>query len=1101
MKTVKKISLSLLTVLMAISFTCFIGCAKSNNKSNKVSVQADLGLSDISCNVGESFILPIPKSDAYILSYDIEVKDGNTTIAILSEDDGGYTFETAGEYSVVYNAETDTQILVDDFTVSVSAGGAFAIDWLPETAGRFDTVELVDVYKNINGELLKANVVVTSPSGKTIDTTNKSVEFNEEGNWTFEFSAGEGDSKVTETKTVAVSLNSSDLFSFTSGGVKKTDNSTTLEGMGAKDKPLIANGLEMTFKGDGVIRFNNIIDLNNLSSSESLIELYAIPASVPDYTGYTEEKLPGETYPSGGYTHGTANFTKFEIRLTDIYDSSNVVIITFFYMPTYSYWNWTEGFINIGDEDKCYAINEGKLGVAQYGANNVGAVGSYSFYGEGNLPFNVQIDYATKCFYSNLRGAGQVLVLDYSDSSRLGAANVWKGFTTGECYMELSFPTVSKDSSILITEVLGVSLADTKPADSEGPQITIDKSNFEDGITPTAKVGTAYKVPSATAFDKISGECSVLYNVKNASGETVNIENGAFVPSAVGNYIITYTAKDFYGNDSELTLTVIAAETLSNIVITPKESYEFFAGIDALKPEFEVTGGSGKKQLAISYYLNDKEIKDNEGWLSFSESGTLKVKFTITDYLGTREETVSYMVATQNKPIISDVVLPYALYVGQEYVFPKAEAYDYKNNKSVDVNISVNGTYLKTNRKYTPKESDGDTLYVTYSALANGELETKTYTTKVIAYNIFSHMTIDGMVNTEVSGRYTQITSSSDFTISFAYPVSDSQLKFALGGVSEKDNFSSIKITAKDAGDSKKAITAEIKKGTSGKWTVVIGSASYSASFDWVNTSNENAESIIASIMDGNLKLTNANNVLIDNFPIEKWDNGTSFSGFTSGGAYLTIKFAGVDGETSVKLFGFANQTYAKSSSMSEPTTSLLGDLSSGVVELNTIIEIPKAVGFSVISYDVSVSFIVTDKNGNTVLSGDGKVGGSFTCDALGMYICTFTAIDNVNGISSEVQYYFEVRDVESPTVAIDSNLGKAKLNKDFKIKSATVTDDNGAANCTVKVFVIDLNYNSHDVTDTMKYNATETGRYKVVYMAMDEAGNIGIATSYFTVQ
>lgn len=1106
MTKIKKIIISILSILTVLSIACFVGCSnnknKGGNKTEKNSREADIGLPDNAvCNVGEVFVLPVPVTQENVLSYKIEVKQSDSLITELTEDNSAYTFNTAGEYSLVYNAETEKEILVDNITLTVSGGGAFAIDWLPEKVGRFDTVKISDVYKNIDGQSVKADLTITSPSGITIEPKNGVVEFNEEGDWTFEFSVGSGSNKITESKTVAASLNSSDLFSFTSGAVRMTDEKSAPDGMGARNNPLNAKGVEMTFKGDGVIRFNNMINLNDLSVTDSLIELYAIPASVPDYTGYTEDLLPGEKYPSGGYTHGTANFTRFEIKLIDAYDSNNAIIITFFYMPTYSYWNWNEGFVNVGNKNAAYAISDGKLSAGQYGANNVGAVGSYSFYGEGNLPFNVQLDYASKQFYSNTRGKGQVLILDYSDASKLGAANVWKGFTTGECYMELSFPTVSKESSVLITKVLGVSLENKKPADVKEPKIIIDYSEFENESVPMAKVGAEYKIPSASAFDEIGGKCDVTVAVKDSSGNDVKITNGKFVPLSTGSYSIVYSAKDFYGNTTTKNLTVTARETVEDITVSPLSEYEFYAGADTLEPQFTISGGSGKKQYTVGYFLNGKEIKPSDGWLSFGETGTLEIKFSITDYFGTHEKTVTYEVGAQNKPVLSDIVLPYALYIGKEYQFPKANAYDYKNESFVDVDIFVNGAILGKDRKYTPKESDGKQLTVTYSAAANGVLETKSYSVKVIDYTISSHMAFEGDVTTEVGSRYTTISAEKDYTISFAYPIAAEGLKFSIGGVQGKDKFASLKFTVKDAGDAKKVLSFSVEKVTSRKFSVVIGEKNHSIDFDWVNTLNENRESVAISVSGENIEFRNENLVLLGSFPIEKWDNGTTYNGFTSGGAYFSVKVGGIYGLTSIKLFGFGNQTYAKSSTLSAPSVALLGEFKSGVVAFNDKVTFPKAAGFSAISYNVSVTYEITDPNGKTVKSGKGTETGSFTCDKYGRYTCIYTAYDEVNGVSAQLPFYFDVRDTVEPTVTADENLGTGKVGSSFTIKKAAVSDNSDDDKCTVKVFVIDTYYNSTDVTASMKYTPKKSGRYKVVYMAMDEAGNIGVAVSYFTAE
>ena len=362
-------------------------------------------------------------------------------------------------------------------------------------------------------------------------------------------------------------------------------------------------------------------------------------------------------------------------------------------------------------------------------------------------------------------------------------------------------------------------------------------------------------------------------------------------------------------------------------------------------------------------------------------------------------------------------------------------------------------------------------------------------------------MTFDGDVTTEVASRYTTISAEKDYTISFAYPVAADGLKFSIGGVQGKDKFASLKFTVKDSGDAKKTVSFALEKVSAHKFNVIIGESKYSIDFEWVNAINENRESVAISLSGGNIEFRDENLVLLGSFPIEKWDNGTTYNGFTSGGAYFSVKVDGIYGLTSIKLFGFGNQTYAKSSTLSVPSVALLGNLKSGIVALNEKVFVPKAVGFSAISYKVSVTYEVLGPNGETVKSGKGTEAGSFVCNKYGRYTCVYTAYDEVNGVSAQLPFYFEVRDTVAPTVTADANLGKVKVGSSFAIKKAGVSDNSGSDKCVVKVFVIDTYYNSTDVTASMKYTPKKSGRYKVVYMAMDEAGNIGVAISYFTAE
>ncbi len=973
-------------------------------------------------------------------------------------------------------------------------------DWLPTETGRFDPIEIQDVYKTIDGKAVKTELTITSPSGKTQKAENGAFYCEEEGEYVFEFIAGSGSDKVTETKTVRSRLDSTDLFTFTSGGVSKKTETETPDGMGARNNPLKAIGTELTFKGDGAFKFNNTIDLNEISPEENLIELFAIPASVPDYSGFTEATLPGEKYPSGGYTHGTANYTRFEITLTDKYDASNSVVISFFYMPCYSYWNWSEGYISVGDKNTTYALDNGKVNSAPYGSNNVGVVGNYSFFGEGNLPFNLQIDYANKKFYSDTHGNGQKLILDYSDASLLGAANVWNGFTTGECYMEVSFPTVANESSVLITEILGTSVAGKQPEKTNEPEIITDTTGFENGEIPVAQCGKAYKIPEATGVDKISGSCAVTAEIKDENGNLSANENGFFVPAATGEYRLTYVAKNFYGMSAERTYTIHVAEKIEDITVVPAEEYEFIAGIETREPNFTVTGGSGKKTYEAQYILNGKEVLPDEGWLRFSEKGTLVVRFSITDYLGKTEKELVYEVKATANPVLEEAVLPTALYIGREYVFPQVAAFDYENGVAVSTDIFVGGKMLDKSRKYTPQLTDGDRLSVVYTAAANGETASRAYTVRLAEYSLFSHVVLDGEAERTVGERYTLFTSESDFSASFAFPVAANSFSLALGGVRGEDKFSAIKITLSDVADAKKSISVSVSKASEEKLNVKIGGDTYSVSAKWVNALNPNLESVSLGLSNDKIYFKDGNAEVLGEYPIKAWENGSVFKGFTSGGVYAAMKVSGVTGKTSLKLFEFSGQTYTEYSSLSSPKLSLAEELNGGVTALGTNIRIPKAAGYSVLSYKVGVKYAVAAPGGEIIAQGNGEDGGYFTCDEYGRYALNYYLTDEVNDKTETYTYYFEVRDTEAPDVRVKkTDLGKAKIGKKFKLKAAEISDNLGAENCEIKVFVIDVNYNSVDVTNDMYYIPSSVGRYKVVYMAIDKAGNIGLAVCYFT--
>ena len=1074
-------------LLLCVVFIFLLAGCNSVQQANYPEQPQDLQLDATqSYVVGDVLILPIPflENEEYVQGYDIQVLCNEILLTTLTEDDSAYCFEKAGQYRFVYKVLDRDVYKTDEFSCTVEESSALNVTWLPETVTCFDTLTIQDVYGKVGTEDVLAQLTITDPDGNVVKFSSNQIQLNKEGQWKFSFVLP-GDSPVEEVRTVTAQLTTTDLFSFVSGGVYK-EVAHNPEGMGAQGNPLDETGVLMTFKGDGVIRFNNVIDLNKLDKSEDLIALYAVPNTMPDYTGFTSEVLPGESFPTGGYTHGTTNYTEFYVRLIDKYDPSNVVVVTYYHMPTLSYWNWDEGFIVLGDgAEERFAIYNGVMSKGV----NAGAVGGFSFYGEGNNPFNVQLDYSNKLFYSKLRGE-QTLVLDYADAEALGAEYIWEGFTTGECYLELAFPSVSTETSILITEIAGISLSEQMVEDLEGPAISV-----QDGWTdtlPEGAINMTYPIPEAIAFDKVSGECVVTSEVKDESGNRVEQDAGFFTPATVGTYTITYTSVDFLGNKTEKTLYAPVMEEVPELNIQFADTSVFKVGDYIFEPEFVITGGSGEVSYTANYRIDDSAVLSENGWLFLGETGIFYADLVVKDFLGEKKISISQELYTDGAPVLQNVQLPAALMRNRIFTFPKGNAYMPTTGEQVKVLISVNGIKLGADRSYTPSADSvqvGDVLTVVYTAVANGKSATKAYYVPVVEAKPSSSIQLQGADSKiELLKRSALLTMQNSTVARFVYPIPADEFLVSFANLYKQSFYEQLTITLTDSKNIRKSISATIAPIDSNKFYLIVNGIETEVKATLVSTDGTPAVQIL--YQNGLILLKNANNQILAKQSVNYWDDGAPFQGFSSEAVYAQMAFIGVQAETKVELYAFANQTYTQMEVAPEPMIALNSQMNSGILSLNEIVNVSPATGYSAVSGNVTVSYDVFAPNGEIILSADGSVPGQFVCDQYGVYEVAYTTYDHNNGKETVYSYCYDIRDDVAPTVEVDIS-DSVKVGKKITLSKPAISDNLGSEQCSYKVIVINTNGYSEDVTANMYYVPEKAGCYRVMYIVIDEAGNM----------
>lgn len=277
-----------------------------------------------------------------------------------------------------------------------------------------------------------------------------------------------------------------------------------------------------------------MIDLNYCDPEDALIKFISVSGT---YEGITYTPL-----------------SSISIKLIDIYDSGNYVTFRNFSSMYYE-----DGSCNLYSQI-CYD----DIVMARWNFGDYSEFREYLINFNSTLDINAKnnsrtnilwlslsLDYATRNFYTNLapnEDSEPFNILNAGDPKIVGAGNQWKGFTTGEVYLEIEFESTGRTNGIFVREIAGQELSGSGISDAEAPQAIFEYNEFPIGYT-----GRRYPIPYPTKIlDAVQGAlgndyCDVelcLVEGNKYTDLTQEITDGVFVPEKAGTYQITYTIWD-----------------------------------------------------------------------------------------------------------------------------------------------------------------------------------------------------------------------------------------------------------------------------------------------------------------------------------------------------------------------------------------------------------------------------------------------------------------------------------------------------------------------------------------------------------------------------
>ena len=932
--------------------------------------------------------------------------------------------------------------------------------------------------------------IVYSPDGKQYQESE--VMLRQMGLYSVEYTLVDGSKERKQTETFACA---SDLYSISGKGTYEWK---------ANEKTPNTHGLNVELGQGSSFVYNKIIDLNTISGDDNLVNLYVVPEVI-----------------------GIPDFYSITITMTDIYDSTNKVMI--------SGQNVSDGYYNGNFEYEyakytCYfkggSTNQpmsGWQGNSLHVSNTYGYSSTCSFCGLGASGKSMDTDRFTVSFdYQErrvLKDGNYVIDLDNPNDF----TEMWNGFTTGEVLLSIS---LSGAGTIVITDIANDHLdSEMLFMDDQAPIITVDYEGYENNI-PGGMLGMPYTLFDATAKDSYAGEIDVVKKVYydyNGEKEEIALKDGAFTPLQGGTYTVEYTATDWCGNVGVETFDVVVNAAGRPITASIVSSSKVTSGLTGdLIPlaNIKLSGGYGELSTSINVYdANNQEVAQRKGGFVPLSVGEYTVVYTITDYIG-QVKTLKYTVsvAVRNEPVIvDDVVLPKYVMNGKQYELPILNGYVFSSGSGVEAKADIwvrdSGALRKLDSNiYVPNvTANGTDVEVFYKLQRNGKECVKSYVMKGYvttksngAMDMKSYFVTNGNITaTEEKDKLTYATSTAGDSISFINPIlaEGFSLQFSLGNMASAQALT-FTLTDYENRDLKAVAVIE-KTGNTSCRLVLNGTQSYDLKGIYFGNSNKYS-----------LEFNN----IFSQFGISDGSStswfaldGVGSNYFTSGKVYLDVEFSKMVGKSTLQLFNLNGQNLKQmATDLLRPSIAVFETVVGKKYSIGDKVSTSLAVGLDVLDpYTVTTvsvmnanGEVVTDVNGVKLQNVAANVSWEFKIETYGYYSVVYSVQDSSNKKGS-YQYVVSATDDIKPTLTLECRVVEsAKVNDTIYVPLAKGTD-NVSKNVTIGYYVITpdnvLHYLQRSLYDSFK--VTKAGTYTIRYTLMDELGNMLIKDFTVTVK
>lgn len=942
----------------------------------------------------------------------------------------------------------------------------------------------------IGGERVTATHTITYPDGKT--TTEKSITLNEMGDYRLNYYAEKsgkqyGDSIAFTVKSVAY---------------KVSDKSSSVT-YGRYDK-LGANseGLIVRLASKDTLEFTQLLDVGKFTSSDEIVKGFITPD-----------------------VRGAYDFTKLIFTLTDSGDDS--VFLRFFITkyPT------TNSLLSVmfvsagGNGQDMVGYENSEPGKNPHVNDDLGQYIFGSFVAMDEKGGEVAPD-KTKFTLSydatTLEVKAQNRFVSDLDDPKYYSRELWHGFPSGKARLSVSADGYNSDTAnFVLTNVAGILQSDLKNntfTDNNGPVITVKNAY---SVMPQAEKGRCYPVPDAVAYDEYSGDCEVTARVffnygKNEQTE-VGISNGEFKADKLGYYVIEYSAKDAFGNQTKEALYVRTVLKTDDVVLElPNNKPESVTLGERVYFEMPVvSGGSGDVKVKITATLGNDIVEIRDGSFIFEEQGQYTITYTATDYIG-KYGSDSYTInaTAGNVPVFADdILIPKIFISGSEYVIPQYYANDYTSGKlerklcSVKVADATGEKTYVSGAKFIPTvNNNGEKVSLTYIC---GNAQKTVEIPAIIArydegrVNLSNYLYGDAFITTrDINNKvYSEgvavvsenITESIGWTFANALVTAD--VNFTIQTISGQTDFSAIEVILTDSLNSLYTVRVafEINKdvitATHGNESITISSKFIGEKVKFAYAGNK----LSVSIIDKTYSIT-----------IKEYENGGSFDGFPSGKVFVGANTLNNGNNSRYLLTDVCGRMLSyRNKDGSAPNISVEGNLG-GRYNKGDIYIVKSAIFGDVFAPNSECTVTVYAPDGTIVSDVNGVKLENVATDSryaiklsnYGQYRIVYRSFE-IDWVGNEAGEFFDsvyVPDEDAPIIEfVDGGVNDAIVGEVIVMPKFTVKDNVSASDkITVKKFVVNPNGRIIALNDDSDSITTKTkGTYKFIVCAIDEEGNM----------
>ena len=959
------------------------------------------------------------------------------------------------------------------------------------------------------GKNYETKAVLHYPSGKTCAL--QSAVLTEEGVYTVEYKALATGKALSETVEFTVLGN---RYGFEGSGSVSYGTTPYLDGY---------EGLNVSLDRNSTFVYNQVIDVSDNTDSADVIRFYCTPS------------IAGEREISTIY-----------VRLTDAYDPDNYIEARYVHVPNADQYTYISAGANGQPVSGLHPANkptdntveyEGRLFTLFKNNEYYGFNAASSFTGLAPASYNKDgnkigwtyennyqrfaLDYQEKKVHAQLSNSSPFYtqVIDLDEEMFFGE-NVWQGFTTGEAILSVRATGYQGAGfNFFVTTIDGMPVGNDGVVNTIAPLVEVD---FGKGLSqetlPQAIVGKPYNVFEATARDEYEGEIPytalVWYNYNNSARTLVSVNDGKFIPTRKGTYTIEYTATDSFGNKGKKLVEIQAIER-DKLLYSFGASEKVFdvasnVSVSTLTVENGTVGASMNVRAKLKgtdtvYPIDGKKLTFRPLY-----AGTYVIEYEYSDYIETQVFSYEITVNSVSTPLfVDDIVLPRYFIKDCPYYIPDYYGYDFANGTQrikAEIFYKV-GKGEKTaivNNAFTATTEDS--VEVSYKLTGSAGTDEKTLTVPVVdtGYNKLGSLNLskylqgnafDAVANNADVAYTTNAVKATEgkaeLSLINAGYWNVFSTEFAVDTTANNYNSVTLRLTDVEEHDN----TIEVSFTRSGDKTAVK-----------LVRGDTVLESVIAKSFEGvtfRVAVDNGAFIVADSdikIPVEELISGFSKK------FYLDITLGGVSGEATVLIKRLMNQQISNMNvDMVKPV--LIFTEFKNEYELGSTIVIEGFDAYDFVDPSPQITYYMTNAQGQYMISAEGvalngaqDVRATYTIDC-STYVSGILGgtVTDYSRRKETFSFALSVADKVAPTLELNGMVTTGKVGSKIALAKYTATDDK-TAEVSVYIQIIDPMGKYTVYQDVKDFTPTKSGKYRVVYCAMDEDSNLTFAEYVVTV-